>query len=173
MTHVNEKYWKSKIPLWMALLFLLNVFLIVAVELLTVYKYPAEVDEALLSRWDPAYTGCTVIAQDDHSRLNCYLAETAGGEFHLVAAKKHPIFHRRVRILSGQKVTVPDIGEYTELLIKVGLQSATVHVYRNRVDLYFVPASTLQVTSTFYTITAAFLVLLEIGIWELIRRNMR
>lgn len=170
---VNEKYWRSKIPLWLVLLFLLNVFLIVAIELLILYPYPAEVDEAALARWDAVYEDCTIISSSNINTLTCYLVETSSGDAHLVTTKTHAIFSKKVQFVSGQPIELPESGSLTEIPVKTGFHTALIHIENRQVDVHFYHFITIKDVTTFYTILAAVMELLELGIWEIFKRNMR
>ena len=72
----QEKYWASKVPLPMALLFLANILVILAVQILVFYRYPAAPEPASLAKYDPVYASSRILAEDSRNYLTASLVET-------------------------------------------------------------------------------------------------
>ena len=96
--HTREKYWASKVPVSLALLFLLNVFLVMGGELLFFYKYPSKPEGADLAKYDTVYEGSDVFIRDDHYSLIASLVNTADGQTHLVVTQPHTLVYSRSKM---------------------------------------------------------------------------
>lgn len=173
----QEKYWSSKVPLPLALLFLVNIFLIVGAELLFFYKYPLQPDPIALSKYDSIYEDCDVFNQDSIHYLTASLVNTNDGETHLVVTKGHSIAFRRGKIIYAAPVEMSASGEVTvyvkngihtsEILIKdipTGVWSVTIQ-YGN--------SGGIRESTAYYMILAAVLEALELMVLHFIRKNLQ
>jgi len=174
--HTREKYWASKVPLFLVLLFLLNIFLIVAVELLFIYKYPAQPDAVALAKYDAVYQDCRVILSDSKNYLTASTVETADGQTHLVLTKAHGIAFGRGKILYAEPVEMPESGQLT-LYVKNG-------IHTSEIQLTQVPDGMLAVTieygysggretTVFYMVLAALMEGLELLVVYFIRNRLQ
>lgn len=99
----KEKYYSSKTPLPLVLLFLLNLFLIVSFQLLFVFKFPADMDETTPGKVNPDWAGCTILSQDSYgTSLEAYLIELPEGSRLLVITKPHSIIFGRAKLVDTQ-----------------------------------------------------------------------
>ena len=173
----QDKYWASKVPLPLALLFLLNVFLIIAVELLFFYKYPAVADEAVLGKYDPAWIGGTVINRDDRSSLLAYLIETPEEETRLLVVKRHSIAHGRGRVLYDEPVQMPESGELT-VPVRNGIHTSEISIMDIpssfwSVTVEYSNTGTIKETTAWYMFLAAVLEALELIVIHFVKKNLQ
>ena len=166
----REKYWRSKIPL--ALLFLLNIFLIMTVELLAFYPHPSKLNTAMLENYDPACADCTILSSDTSGYLESYLAQASDGSVHLIVIKSHPVFLKRAKMLHAAPVTVDDSGEQP-VYVKNGIHTSEIVITGgNTVTIRYGYDGTLQEMTTLYLVLGAALEGLELLIWHLIRHGI-
>ena len=166
----NEKYWRSKIPVSLVLLFLLNVFLIIAMEVLLIYRFPAEITPENLAARDAIYEDCTILSSDAINHLNCNLVQTNTGEYRIAAYKNHALFHSRAKLLSDESVVPPENGELS-VPVKNGVRTCEVIIQPDMTLVIRYAAS--QSGATVYMVIAAILEAAELLIWEFIKRNLR
>lgn len=172
----QKKYWASKVPLSLALLFLVNVILIAAIQILAFYRYPAQPDPASLARYDPVYEDCRILIGDSVNYLNASLAETNHGQIHLVVTKAHTIAYGRGKILYAEPVEIPSTGEQT-VYVKNGIHTSEIAV-GNTVDgfphvtIRYGYGGTIKELSVLYMALAAVLEALELIVFHLIRKNL-
>lgn len=175
--HTREKYWASKVPLPLALLFLLNVFLIVAVELLFIYKYPAQPDAAALARYDGVYEGSSVIIGDSIAGLSASTVETADGQTHLVVTKAHSLVIGRGKVIYAEPVQMPESGELT-VSVKNGIHTSQIELKDIpsgawAATIHYAYSGGIKEATAFYMILAAVLEGLELLVAYFIKRNMQ
>ena len=175
--HTREKYWASKVPVSLALLFLLNVFLVMGGELLFFYKYPSKPEGSDLAKYDAVYEGSTVFIRDDHLSLIASLADTADGQTHLVVTKTHPLVISRGKIIYAQPVEMPESGEVL-LYVKTGVHTAEIQVKDIPsgvwcVNVLFGNTGNIREISTYYMILAALLETLELMVVHFIKNRLQ
>jgi len=164
----NDKYWRSKIPLPLVLLFILNLLLVMAVEILVIYRYPLEITAQTLEEMDPGYSGSQILSSESRSILCAALVKTESHRTDLVVTKRHSIFFSRVKLLSKQTVTVPTEGELP-VYIKTGIHTSEVVIQPNHTVSIRYAAP--QNSSTMYLLLPAVLTGLELALWALLRGN--
>ena len=175
--HTREKYWASKVPLPLALLFLINVFLVVGLELLFVYKQPAIPESTDLAKYSTVYEDCNVVNQDSQNRLTASLVETADGQTHLVVTKGHSLALSQGNIIFAQPVAMEDSGEIT-VNIKNGVHTSTVTIRKIPTDLlavtieYSASGGVKEVTA-WYMFLAAVLEALELLVIHFIKTRLQ
>lgn len=172
----REKYWSSKVPLGLALLFVLNILFVLAAELLFVYKYPARQDAAALARFDSAYESSTVFAQDSRNRLTAALVYTYNDQPHLVVTRAHLIASGRGRIIYAQPVELPESGALT-VSVKNGIHTSEILVQKATDDslsvaFEYAASGGIREYAAIYMLLAALLEGLELLIANLIKRNL-
>lgn len=169
----REKYWRSKIPLPLALLFLLNVFLIMAVELLVIYKYPADPDGTTLKNYDPAYSQCTILSTDASSYLGGYLVQASDGNPHLIVTKSHPVFLSRAKILHAEPI--PSDGSSEQVIyVKNGIHTSEIVITGgDTVTVRYAYGGGIKETTTLYLVLGTALEGLELLLWYLITRGTK
>lgn len=166
----NEKYWNSKIPVKLAALFLLNVALIIALEVLLLYRFPSPLDEAALAQANPDYIGCRVLSQDSRNSLHFYVVQTANGETELLPAKQHGLFYGRARLLDSKAVALSGLAEET-VHVRIGIHTATVHVLNGSTLQRIEYTSSIRETTTFYMVLGAILEGLELALLHILKRS--
>ena len=172
----REKYWSSKVPLPLALLFLFNVFLVAAVQILAFYPYPAQPDAASLEKYGSAYEECRILNKDSVNYLTASLVQTHDGQIHLVVTKAHEVAFGRGRILYAEPVEIPDKEEIAVFVINV-IHTSEIRIQAIPSD---VPAVTIHYgysggireTSVLYLLLAASLEAIELMVLHLIKRNL-
>ena len=171
----QEKYWASRVPLPLALLFVLNVFLIVAFQLLFLYRYPAQPDATALARYDTVYDGCTIAGSDSVSGLNASLVETADGQTHLVVTKAHDVAYGRGKILYAEPVEEPQSGEQA-VFVKNGIHTSEIRIAPvpggTSVSIQYGYSGGLKEITALYMLLAAVLEALELLVIHFIRKNL-
>lgn len=180
----NEKYYRSKIPVKLVLLFLANLFLVGALEVLLLYRSPVPLTAEALSEFDSTYEHCTISQAHQRGHLWCYLVKTEAGETHLVPMKAHGLVFTRGRVYRDQIVTIPvDLQEDT-YNIKIGIHTSTVTVSRTPIpymdtqepaELYmaisYASLGNAQETAVLYFLLGAVLTFLELAVIQLIKGN--
>ena len=122
-------YRRAPVPVYYGLVFLLNVALIIALELLLVYKYPVPLTQEVLAKKDSAYQNAEIVNSVDSSgAIIWYLAETEAGEFHLVPIRRHTLFFGRSKICTDQITVIPEDTAEMEVLTRAGIAGSTVLV---------------------------------------------
>lgn len=172
----REKYWSSKAPLPLALLFLFNVFLVAAVQILAFYPYPAQPDATSLEKYDPVYEECRILIGDSVNYLTATLAETKDGQTHLVVTKAHAVAYGRGKIIYAKPVEIPASGECV-ISVKNG-------IHTNEIRIKVIPTGEPTVTISYgysggireaaplFMLLAALLEALELIVFHLIKQNL-
>ena len=121
---------KAGIPFYYPLVFFLNIALIIALELLLVYKHPFPLTEELLAKQLPAYENASILHTTDKTFICWNLVETESGDFHVVPVRRHVLFFNRCKLIPDQIVAIsPDTAE-TEITTRDGIAGSTVLVGR-------------------------------------------
>ena len=173
----QEKYWASKVPLPLALLFLVNIFVIVGVQLLFFYKFPAQPDETALAKYDAVYEDSDVFIQDSSNDLTASLVKTAGGQTHLVVTKSHNIAFGRGKIIYAEPVEMSESGEVT-VYVKNGVHTSEIVIKDIPTGVWSVTiqysySGGIREATAFYMVLAAVLEALELIILHFIKRNLQ
>ena len=179
----RNKYRNSKIPASLALLFALNIFLVIALEILLLYPHPAELTEEYLAGYDAGYQNCTIITSQETGTLRCYLVKTESGAYSMIPTQHHGLFTGKAKIYEKQITTVsPDAAE-TEITVKTGVHSSLVTVRQEPLEGYgtetferylyilYHASGNMSGTMTLYMVIAAILEGLELAIWHLVRQQ--
>lgn len=168
----KEKYYSSKTPLPLVLLFLLNLFLIVSFQLLFVYKYPAAIDEATLGKIDPAWVGSPILGSDTGTNLNAYLIELPDETDQLIVMKPHDVFRGRSKLLYGEPVCIPGEAEQS-IYVKNGIHTSEIVISDdNTVIVRYSYSGGINEVMTVYLVLGAALEGLELLVYYLIKKNL-
>lgn len=117
---------RAGIPFHYPLVFFVNIVLIIALELLLVYRQPLPLTQELLARELPVYEDAAILRETDRNLIEWYLVQTGEGEYHVVPVRRHAVFFDRGKICDDQIVTVPpDTGEM-EITTRDGVVAFTV-----------------------------------------------
>ena len=170
----KEKYYSSKMPLSLVLLFLLNIILVVSFQLLFRYTLPANADETALSKHDPAFSGSAILSQDSYSMdLNAYLLELPDGSHMLVTTKPHPIIFGRAKLISAQQVDL-SIPQDQVFYIKNGIHTSEVIVSANNtVTISYGYGGGMNETLALYMVLAAAMEGAELLAYYFIKKNLQ
>ncbi len=168
----RNKYYSSKTPLPLVLLFLLNVFLMVVFQLLVSYKLPVKADASVFAKYNPAWTGCTILSQDSYgTSLETYLMELPDGSRQLVTAKPHSIVFGRAKIVDTQ-VVEPDEAEQI-FYVKNGVHTSEIAVIGgNTVTIRWGYGGSMAETGALYLALGAAMEGLELLVYYFIKRNL-
>lgn len=168
----REQHYMSKVPPKLILLFLVNLILIIGLEVLLIYRYPAKLDTQTLASFDDSYEDCTILQAHQRGYLWCYLVQTQEGEIRLIPVRTHSIFFNRGRIYDDQIVTISEDIQETVFPVKLGLHTSTVTVSSEPMpnmltqepsDLYMAISSAASGdAATVYMLLAAVLELAEL-----------
>lgn len=173
---MQEKYWASKVPLPLALLFVLNVFLVVVFQLLFFYRYPAQPDAAALAKYNSLYSDCTILNSDSISGLTASLVETDDGNIHLVVTKSHGVAYGRGRILYAEPLEMPDTAEQI-VYVKNGIHTSEIVITNivpgdQTVTIRYGYSDGFRSSAIWYIAIAAILEALELMVLHLIKGNL-
>jgi len=168
----KEKYYSSKTPLPLVLLFLLNIFLVVAFQLLFVFKYPTNMDEAALGKVNPQWADCTILSQDSYSTsLEAYLIELPDGSRQLITLKPHGIIFGRSK-LAGTQILEPQEAEQI-FYVKTGVHTAEISVIGgDTVDIRYGYGGSMTEALALPIVLSAALEGLELLVYYLIKKNL-
>lgn len=177
----NDNYYRSRIPLPLVLLFLVNIFIVCALEILLLYRAPLPLTAETLAEFDDSYENCSILQTHQRGHLYCLLAETESGEIRLIPVKAHSILFTRGRIYEKQIVTIPEDVQETAYEIRIGLRTATVTVSPEPLpytetqepsELYMaISYSGSMDAATFYMIVGAALEAAELALWHILKHQ--
>lgn len=119
---------RAGFPWYYPVIFFLNLALILALELVLIYRIPLPLTEAVLAEKDPAYADAVIVNSTQNASVSWYLVENGDGSLHLIPIQRNMIRQNRGRIRTNQIVTIPADTEYTEVQTKVGIGATTVTV---------------------------------------------
>ena len=177
----KSKHMQSKIPLPLVFLFLVNVFVVMAVELLVFYPHPAALTESWLEEYDSAYSNCTIVTNSEAGDFRCWLVKPESGDYVMIPTKYHALFSNRAKIYTDQITSISADTEEQEITVKTGIHSSLVTVRQTPVEglgtenleryLYILYHSSgnMRGMTTLYMVIAAILEGLELAIWQLIK----
>jgi len=119
---------RAGLPWYYPVVFLLNLAVILAIQLLAFYNLSLPLTEAALAKEEPAYESAVIRNHSDNSTVIWYLVETLDEELHLIPVQRHMFLPERGRIRTSQIVTIPAGTAYMEVQTKVGIGATTVTV---------------------------------------------
>lgn len=158
-----------KTPMSFVLGLLVNLVLIIALEILLVYRFPTALDAETLSKIDPRYENCTIVdAHDSCGYVEYILVETAQGQQDLIPVKSHPFFFNRLRIYQNKISQNVSAGD--RISQSFGLQVLSVEVAEGYAVTSAAGSFRSQTTLTYYyIILSGALTFLEQFLWEKLR----
>lgn len=169
---MQEKYWASKIPVWLVLLFLLNIFLVMGLELLFFYDQPAFLNEGVMQEKEVSWVSGTVLSSDEGQYLNAYLTGDPGGEIRMVVLKRHGIIPSRGKVVYNEPI--PQQSGTQVIPVKVGIRTSEVTVEDSRtVSITFESAMRAKEGTTVYMVLAALLETLELMVVHFIKNRLQ
>ena len=119
---------RAGFPWYYPVVFLLNLALILAIQLLALYTTSLPMTEAALAKKDPAYQGAVIRNHTANSSVDWYLVETQSKDLHLIPVHRNMILQNRGKILNKQTVVIPSDTEYMEIQTRIGIGATTVMV---------------------------------------------
>lgn len=172
----KEKYLSSKIPLFLVLLYVLNLVILICAQVLLLYRFPAQPDADALARYDSVYEHSSVFNQDSRNHLTATLVYTYDGQPHLIVTKAHPIAYGRGKIIYAQALEIPETGKLT-VTVKNGIHSSEILVQKVpdnflSVSFQYAASGGIREYATVYMLLTALLEGLELVVWNLIKQNL-
>lgn len=159
-------HYKTPLPIVIGLI--LNLILVIALEVLLVYKYPVPLDSTSLAQSDPNFNGCTISLDDSINQDRFLLAQRTDGRKYIVPYRTHPFFYNRCKIY-GKEIKEVDDRVGTQAF-RLGLRIYQVTAYPDFLQVTSNGGHTgLQSTLTYYLCLSGFLALVELGILEKIK----
>ncbi|MBP3684366.1 MAG: hypothetical protein J6J12_05315 [Oscillospiraceae bacterium] len=154
----------SKTPLPIVIGLILNLILVIALEILLVYRYPAPPDSAALAQADPNFQNSTILIRQDQFLL----AEQTDGSQHIVPYKTHPFFFNRCRIYNKE---IKEVNDQTGTqAFRLGLRLYHVTAYPDYLQISSAGGySGQQTILMYYLCLSGFLALVELEILEKIK----
>lgn len=116
-----------KLPIWLILLFLANILLVMAMEVLLLYRTPLPLTADALAESDSRFAGAVLSQNQQRGYLHCALAETSEGNVYLIPIRAHSLAYNRGRILKKQIVPVANDSD-TSVNVKIGIYTSTLTV---------------------------------------------
>ncbi len=175
--------WKAKVPVFLVLLFVVNLLVVMALEILLFYPAPFPLTAEALAEFDSRYEGCTITQEAEQGKLYCCLVETADSETHMIPAHGHSLAFKRAKILKKYITVIPKDQEVT-IPVRIGVHTSNVSLSRSHIpyfenressDLYlsidFYGGTNDRATTTIYMVIAAVLEGMELALFQLIRRE--
>ena len=177
----REKYWSAKVPVALAVIYALNLLLVIALEIMMLYPSSLPLTPDSLADFDSSYENCQILMEAQQSKLYCCLAETAEGEIHLVPLREHGFASSRGRILK-KHITVINKDTESIIPVKIGVHTSQITVSPEPppymepempAELYISIDYFGGTSGTLYMVLAGILAVLELGLWELLKQNLR
>ena len=169
---MKEKYWASKIPLVYALLFVLNVAIIVIFEILVIYTLPQQLTPELLSQEKTAYENCEILSFQSSGKMKCYLVKVSNGDRELLVTRQHPFLTTHYKLLEKQTAPIPAQGTVT-VTIRTGMRNVPITVENETAIVPFVFGhSGGNRLPVHYLLIGALLETLELMAFGFIKRNL-
>lgn len=126
----SESYYRSKLPVGWVLLFLSNLLLVIALEVLLLYRTPLPLTADALAEADSRFSGAVLSQNQQRGYLHCTLAETTDGDVYLIAVRAHGLAYNRGRLLDKQITPITKDAD-TSVNVKIGSYTSTLTVSPN------------------------------------------
>lgn len=114
-----------KLPIWLILLFVANILLVMALEVLLLYRTPLPLTADALADADSRFAGAALSQNQQRGYLHCTLAETTDGDVYLIAVRAHGLAYNRGRLLDKQITPITKDAD-TTVNVKVGIYTSTL-----------------------------------------------
>lgn len=121
-------YRRARLPLYYPLVFVLNMILVVALEVLLLYRTPLPLTVDTLAARDPSYSDAAFQNNTECATIIWYLVETPTGDIQLVPVRKHILFQDRGKLLDNQITVIPADTVHMEVTTRAGIGGATVMI---------------------------------------------
>ena len=177
----SESYFRSKLPVGWELLFLANLLLVMALEVLILYRIPLPLTADALAEADSRFSGATLSQFQQRGYLHCALAETTDGDVYLIPVRAHSLAYNRGRLLDKQIVPVTKDAD-TSVNVKIGIYTSTLTVSPKpplwleeapQEDLYLTidhsSSASGSSMAVLYMVIGAVLTFLELAVVQLIK----
>lgn len=119
---------RAGFPWYYPVVFLLNILLILAVEVLLLYRLPLPLTEAILAEKLPDYPNASIQNSTESGTLCWYLVQTEAEELQLVPVRKHILFQNQGKLLTSQITPIPADTSHMEVTTRAGISGSTVMI---------------------------------------------
>jgi len=119
---------RAGVPWYYPVVFLLNILLILAAEVLLLYRQPVPMTEAILAEKLPAYHNASIQNSTESGTIVWYLVQTEADELHLIPVRKHILFQNRGKLLDSQITLIPADTGHMEVTTRAGIGGSTVMI---------------------------------------------
>ena len=125
MRHKN--HYLSKIPVGWILLFIGNILLVMAMEVLLLYTAPLPLTAEDLAKSDSRFEEAVLTQTQQRGYLTAALAQTPDGNVYLIPVRRHGIVYSRGQVLKKQILPVEKNTDST-VNVKIGVYTSTLSV---------------------------------------------
>lgn len=176
----REKYWGAKVPLALAITFVINLLLVIGMECLLLYKCPLPLTADTLADFDSSYENCRILDTFQQGKLHCCLVETDSGQIHMIPFQGHSLAASRSRILKKYITVVPEQEQIT-VPVRIGAHTSQIIVSPEPIPgsefytsgLYVSIYYSQSNSGTLYMVLAGILAVLELGFFQLLKQNLQ
>ena len=176
----REKYWSAKVPVVLAVIYTLNLLLVIALEIMLLYPSSLPLTPDSLADFDSSYEKCRIIDTFQHGKLHCCLVETDSGQIHMIPFQGHSLAASRSRILKKYITVVPEQEQIT-VPVRIGAHTSQIIVSPEPIPgsefytsgLYVSIYYSQSNSGTLYMVLAGILAVLELGFFQLLKQNLQ
>lgn len=176
----REKYWSAKVPVVLAVLYTLNLLLVIALEIMLLYPSSLPLTPDSLADFDSSYENCRILDTFQQGKLHCCLVETDSGQIHMIPFQGHSLAASRSRILKKYITVVPEQEQIT-VPVRIGVHTSQIIVSPEPIPgsefytsgLYVSIYYSQSNSGTLYMVLAGILAVLELGFFQLLKQNLQ
>lgn len=119
---------RAGFPWYYPVVFLLNLALIMALEVLLLYRIPLPLTTETLAATNPACSNSVIRNSTESASVTWYLVESDDSTLQLVPLRKHILLQDRGRLLTNQITAIPADTAHMEITTRAGISGSTVMV---------------------------------------------
>ena len=176
----REKYWSAKVPVMLAVIYTLNLLLVIALEIMLLYPSSLPLTPDSLADFDSSYENCRILDTFQQGKLHCCLVETDSGQIHMIPFQGHSLAASRSRILKKYIIIVPEQEQIT-VPVRIGAHTSQIIVSPEPIPgsefytsgLYVSIYYSQSNSGTLYMVLAGILAVLELGFFQLLKQNLQ
>ena len=176
----REKYWSAKVPVVLAVIYTLNLLLVIALEIMLLYPSSLPLTPDSLADFDSSYENCRILDTFQQGKLHCCLVETDRGQIHMIPFQGHSLAASRSRILKKYITIVPEQEQIT-VPVRIGAHTSQIIVSPEPIPgsefytsgLYVSIYYSRSNSGTLYMVLAGILAVLELGFFQLLKQNLQ
>lgn len=121
---------RAGFPWYYPVVFLLNLALITALEVLLLYRVQLPLTDETLAAKNPSYSNSIIRNSTDSASVSWYLVESGDHTLHLVPLRKHILLQNRGRLLTDQIAVIPAETAHMEITTRAGIGGSSVMIGR-------------------------------------------